>query len=389
MPSETQPIANLVVLTGDYSPQRNGICDYILTLIEASAAHLNQITLITLADSAQASATQALTPQLELLRLTQAMPFLAKVRALRRALKAVERPVLSIQFNVFSFHSIGLCLGWAAVFAVLTVCYPTQFMVHELWVGSSVREPLKKTLLGWVQSLLVRALFACARPRLVHTSNADYAARLRRLTAAPVRILPLFSAIPPQPANPQLLLQQCPEVSALAEAWVIGHFGTFTPYGPGDWLQSFLEALFSQCRELPPLALLSFGLNHRTDLIERYRSRFPWQRFLVLGPQPPELISQMLLCCQVGLCSTPLAMAGKSSAAAAYLEHGLPVLCCPVGAAAPQRSDPASNPFLHPAVPEIIPALPQLPCPPIGSRVQQISRQFLADLQEFCTPGPA
>lgn len=377
----------IVMLIGDYEPGRNGICDYTLSLAQSVAAKGYTIIVISLEDSGKNHEFQTTTPGVEVIRFSHLWSIQSKLRALLNIMSSYQNPILTIHFNIFCYNPRGLCVGWAAIFAALTHRYRTIFMFHELWVGSSVREPLKKTILGIAQACIVKSMMLISRPRLVHTSNPDYASRLKRCSTAPVNILPLFSNIPPQPSQPDLVPYHFPEVASISDSFVIGHFGSFNPYGKADWLGLFLESLFAEYKYILPISLLAFGKNTNAALLDRYRHRFPWNSFISLGPQSVELISQLLLSCDVGLCTTPFNMVGKSGAAAAYIDHGLPVLCCPIGYTHILNKQTSFN-HVHPCLPELARRIMNLPRPPIESSVHRIASTFIEDLSIYSATTP-
>ncbi|HUR56875.1 MAG TPA: glycosyltransferase family 4 protein, partial [Opitutaceae bacterium] len=162
----------------------------------------------------------------------------------------------------------------------------------------------------------------------LHTSNPTYQAELVRQGLA-ANVLDLFGNVPVAHASPtaaEVLARFVPSTKGAArESWLIGAtFGTLHPQWQPEPTVEWLLATASR-RGLQP-AIVATGRigGHGAAILERFS-----RRGIVVattGEQDAVTISQVLRAANYGIAPHPWALIGKSGAAAAMLEHGLPVL---------------------------------------------------------------
>jgi hypothetical protein len=208
-------------------------------------------------------------------------------------------------------------------------------MCHEVWIGVERGASARHRAIGFVQRQFVLEVLRTLSPVVVTTTNGAYARLLKR-RGVPADRLSLFGNIAP-------LTDQSDEVTGwvnealsvelglssadqLGDYWFFVHFGSLH----GAWQP---EALFEYVREAAQRAekrpcFVSIGRMGAGEA--RWSS---WRReygaelgFFSLSGQPEERISALLRCAHFGVASSPWLLIGKSSAAQAMLDHGLPVI---------------------------------------------------------------
>jgi hypothetical protein len=269
-------------------------------------------------------------------------------------------------------------------------------MFHELWIGAGTPSSLRHRATGFLQRLGIRRLLSTLRPRLTTTSNPVYAAMLRQL-GTEAGVLPLFGNIPVCDAH-----ALCAADEALAgigvaegsrEGWWIGlFFSGLHELWPPEPLMALL--LCAASRAGKRLALVSVGrmgaggeaLWNRLKVDYADRSEF-----LNLAEQPAETISSLLQAADFGFASAPWQLIGKSGAAAAMLDHGLPVIIARDDFQPYIRSagPPSVDPLFHFCDPELEAQLAAgLPKRPARARVDEIAARLCGDLRAASSPGP-
>lgn len=236
------------------------------------------------------------------------------------------------------------------------------------------------------QRLIVRDLVQKLRPRVTHTHTPLYQFLLAKLGVAAVR-LPIFGNIPITPhARADWLSERWPRewaidhISERRAWWIFLMFGSVHP----EWdALDFVCAAESKAQEAGKKCALIFigrigaaGEEKLRQLQEKFGDSW---RFLNLGPQTEEDISQALLAADFGVSAVPPENLFKSGTATAMLEHGLGVIAtrpislyrnCPLEKLMVDLENVVTNfdlKVLKKAKP--------------GSLLPQVARQFVADLQ--------
>lgn len=220
--------------------------------------------------------------------------------------------VASVQFVNYSFGPHGLLrpgLGrrirrWVGGAKI-------HLNVHETWIGAERRPTPKDRALGLAQRETFRRFLYELNPHLVTTSTDIYAARLRAL-GFPAEVLPVFSNVPRVAVRP-------PAGS---------HAVSFGALPPPELLREVLVAYAD-------LSATALEYTHVGQVpvagIEEVRRQLGTTDVAVrhTGPLPAKDVSQVLAAATLGICTTPLALIGKSGVAAALREHAVPVVCAP------------------------------------------------------------
>lgn len=292
----------------------------------------------------------------------------------------------SFQYVPHGFHPKGLPWRLPKRLASLRNTGRRHLMFHELWIRPRKIVAPKDAIVCVLQQWIARNLAYGLNPKIIHTSNAVYQARLQK-TGIRSRVLPLLSNIAiqnsPHHSRESLLEQVLPGFKGQS-VWIFATFGSLRRAGMSSDLMAKLEtaralASKSQC------IVLSLGrTGEEGDSIWREfttggNPHFVFRRF---GELPPKDVSSILQSADFGIASTPSHLLGKSGAVGAMRSHGLPVICngiadFPADLLMSGKSDAFlnSNESAFPA--KLASTMRRPPLDPAGL----IAKQFLADLQ--------
>jgi hypothetical protein len=190
-------------------------------------------------------------------------------------------------------------------------------MAHELWVDpqSGPRNRFLSTLQQWI----ARLLFAMLRPRVVHVTNHWYQSMLSGC-GIPSRILPLFSAIP--------FASGVSAVDHPHSQWTFVVFGAINrDWSPEPLLQQIESARVLYDIEICRFVSVGNAGDYGSGLWDSLSSTsYPAFTFRRLGELPAERVSEQLQQSDFGIAVMPSLLVDKSSAVAALVAHGLPVI---------------------------------------------------------------
>jgi len=236
---------------------------------------------------------------------------------------------LSFQFVCYGFHPKGFVRSLPQISSPLLQGRKVHVMLHELWIGAAKNSTFKDRLTGWLQKYYILRWLRALQPRLVHTSNSAYRQLLARENMV-AHELPLFGNIPVDPGNGQWINAELSRLGVSAgtrgEFWILGLFGGI----PTEWqCAALLERLLPMAeKQKKKVIFASIGRHGPGDIVltaaeEPFRGRM---QFLRLGPQTESRVSEFLAAVDFGVATVPWSLFGKSGAAAAMLDHGLPVI---------------------------------------------------------------
>ena len=198
---------------------------------------------------------------------------------------------------------------------------------HEIWVGAYPRASWKEKGIGWLQKKLILDFVKKCKPAWISSSNSAALDRLKH-KGIPARFLYLFGNIPYSATS---------QAKTPGQTLKIVFFGTpyadFPYYNLGD----FFSNLTKTCDK--KLEIILIGRQREDAATDRVLSLCKKNNFFIesTGELSTDLISEKLQECSLGVSTTPYDVIGKSGAAAAMLEHGLPVLAYDDGDT-PQRN---------------------------------------------------
>lgn len=318
---------HITFVTGCLEPGKDGVGDYTRQLALECARQGATCSLIALNDPYLHGTVSS---EAYCLRLPMTLDWQQRVQGARAFLAGVQPDWLSFQFVPYAFHPKGIVFGIEPYLRRLSTALQVHVMFHELWIGAFREANLKERLVGTVQRSAVRNLVRSLRPASIHTSNPIYHRLLARdgISAA---VLPLFGNVPI--AGRQgfgwcdlELERQGLSLEARRRSWLFGFFGSLRPEWPPEPLFTQLEkAGHRQGREIVVLSIGRLGPGEALwqQLNARYGAKF---RFIHLGEQPVERISEYLQSLDFGIAVTPYQLIGKSATVVAMFEHGLPVI---------------------------------------------------------------
>ena len=275
-------------ISGPYQPQRCGISDYIDLLIsEFSKINIECVHTI----------------------INQKNP-LSKV-----ANNLPDADIYSIQFAPYAYSPTGLSGNRLIALAKFLSLQKVHVNLHEIWIGTYSKASLKERLTGWLQKKEILRFLKIIKPKSITSSNAASLDRLQK-SGVEAKYLYLFGNIPHTQTND---LCTAPSIR-------IAVFGTLYEKFPYSLLAEQLNRI-------------SFSLNKPIEIriIGRQRDRSGFSQicrcsevfqFVVseTGELPSESISMEIQSCDLGICTTPYDVIGKSGATSAMLERGLPII---------------------------------------------------------------
>ena len=319
----------IIFLCGSLEPGRDGVGDYVRQLAIELQRQGHQTWGIALNDpyitQDLLTTQESSSGNLSVLRLPAAWAA-SKRFARAQQLVTIHNPDwLSLQFVPFSFHPKGLPFSLIESLARLSQGRAWHLMVHELWVGMETKAPIKYVWWGRLQRYLIKVLIKRLKPRIIHTQIPLYQAQLRNLGFLSYH-LPLFSNITNEKlsANTNNLRSEEPDCRA-------NHFLSFVVFGtihPGAPIAEFArEAAEYAQRHATSIQLTMIGRCGSEQVLWADSWRATGLPVEILGEQPPNRISEVLVHAALGISTTPAYLLGKSGTAAAMREHGLPILC--------------------------------------------------------------
>ncbi len=276
--------------------------------------------------------TEASDDGVENIRLPSVMPWSERVRLADAWLAARGVECVSVQMVCYGFQPKGIVIGLGDRLRVLASRRAAHIMFHELWIGLPTGAPLKQRVIGQVQRHFILDAVRKLAPKVMHTNNPVYEGVLKRL-GIKAHVLPLFSNVPIVPPDDDWILCHPSLAKAGLSAdtrekfWVFILFGGLHPeWRPQPLLDYLLQA--GQIAGKRILLACAGNLGQKGPEIWNRMSREFGGKVSVayFGEQPPRGVSEILSFADFGISASPWALVGKSGAAAAMLDHGLPVI---------------------------------------------------------------
>ena len=229
----------------------------------------------------------------------------------------------SIQFAPYAFSDTGFCSAKLCKLGNLLKKRASHVNFHEIWIGDYIKAPILEKLYGWKQKKEILSFMRILKPRLITSTNSASLYRLKK-NGIPAEYLYLFGNFP--------LNQQCSELNHnihqnKIERIKVAVFGTLYEKFPYTDLGKKLASISIELKKQIQINIIGLqrdkkGLNKLKNVAEDFSFIFKES-----GKLSSSSISRLISCCHLGVSSTPYDVLGKSSATAAMLEHGLPILC--------------------------------------------------------------
>lgn len=320
----------ILFLCGSLEPGRDGVGDYTARLAAELRSQGHDCLCAAIDDRfiEQDSVENGLVRGPGFLRLSRKKSWAARMEVLWKKVAEFHPDWVSLQFVPYGFHPKGMPFLLPGRLGSIRGEFNWHMMFHELWIDP------RASWYAWVISRLQRAnishLYRSTRPKMVHTSNKNYAHKLAAVGIS-ASVLPLFSNIERANSDPSLrkkiVRDICYQIDN-RDAWIFIFFGTIHP---GWDVDVFLNRISEVARKANKKAvvLLSIGKNpcQESAPLSRLRKiKTGFLDFREIGELRPAEISQYLQAADFGVATTPLRLLGKSGSAAAMASHGIPVV---------------------------------------------------------------
>lgn len=319
---------NLLFICGSLEAGRDGVGDYTRRLAGACVAHGHECTVLALHDPHVVRRVDMTLEDVRLIRLPANEPWPDRLVCAARHVRDVGPDWVSWQLVAYGFHPRGF-LPAALLQAAPGLRGPRcHVMLHELWLGLEAGASLRSRAIGWLQRRGVLCLLEQLDPDCVHSTQAAYQQALQR-EGVVAGLLPLFGNVPvvagpPGPVSPLAPWLPATTGQSPAAPLVALTFGTLHP----QWRPSAtVEWLISTSRRhgrVPALVAVGRAGAHAPAILGAFRQR--GIHVGVTGELQPAEVSAVLRAADLGIGAHPWELIGKSGAATAMLEHGLPVL---------------------------------------------------------------
>ena len=224
--------------------------------------------------------------------------------------------IVSLQFAPYAFHPKGLPGKGLQSLAKALAGRHLQVMFHEIWIGAYPQATWYERWIGMRQRHQILRFLETARPFAVHATNAATLNRLG-LMGIEAEYLYLFGNIPWAEAP-----------SARIDTDPVAHVAFFgTPYDafPYDLLFERLDETFIAMKKTWDIRVLG-NIREKAGLRKLYRVASKYGISVEETKRlTSEELSHQLQFADCGVSTTPYDVLGKSGAAIAMLEHGLPI----------------------------------------------------------------
>ena len=278
----------ICIISGQFKPNQCGISDYI-KLLSIEFERLGHIvTKATLNDN------------ISLTDIAQKLP---------------SADIYSLQFAPYLFSPGGLIGSSLIELAKQLKVKKLHVNFHEIWIGAYPNASIWERFMGWRQKREILKFFLISKPTVVTSSNA---AALDRLNCSNItsQYLYLFGNIAYSKS----------EFKCYDNFIKVAIFGTLYEKFPYDILLKNLHDISHIKKK--KLQIRIIGRQREEKGLSLLKSLAKKSNLLIFesGVLRTDSISHELQICDLGVCTTPLDIIGKSGATAAMLEHGLPVI---------------------------------------------------------------
>jgi hypothetical protein len=323
----------IAFLCGSLEPWRDGVGDYTRHLAADLKAAGHEVLLVALADPFVDSLVdvQSEVSGVAILRLPKTLWQSRQLQAVQAALNDFAADWVSLQMVIYSYDDRGLLHDLGQQLIRLGGPAHRHVMLHELWIGAGERSSIKDRVTGWMQKqLLLRALRQWS-PQVIHTSNPLYRQQLHSegLRALPLRIPGSLNidAVSHEEARTNLAYRLGLSGDPADQVLIAGVFGSVhQEWADTNCLRRLHQAALDKRRKLLLVHMGRAGVAGGA-LWQQLRTTLAGTiEMHALGELAPDELSRVLRGLDLGVATTPWAVAGKSSTISALLEHGVPVL---------------------------------------------------------------
>jgi hypothetical protein len=317
----------ILFLCGHLEPGRSGVGDYIRKLSNELSSHGHTCALLALRDPFVPKMevqriSEGVVPEL---RLSSKLSWNKTVVHSKSWIYSWNPDIVSFQFVNYSYGQKGIL--WRVLPHLLKIARykKTHVMFHEIWIGERKSATMKHKLLGCLQASSLKALIEFLNPTCVHTSNLIYSQCLEKWGIR-AKVLPMFSTIPIiSTSNTNRIFTKLGIPNEKIEEYLIfGFFGTIHTEWPLEPLYSYLDAWCAKHGK--KMIWVSLGHLGEGEKIWVQVEKKLNERALRMSNLEQGDISILLQEMNFGIATTPWQIIGKSTSAAAFVEHGLPTI---------------------------------------------------------------
>ncbi len=324
----------IAILCSRAEAGRDGVGDYSVRLAAGLSAVGHEALVLAERDTTLAAHAQTVETRegIRVVRLPASASDTQRGEWLAAELNAFSPDWVIVQFVCWGLADRGILDPPPTALIAALSRWRVAVYCHELWLGLDRGATMRHRLWGWRQRRSILRFLALARPALVLTSNPAYGAILERFGLR-AQIVPLHGNIPVSGAAAdearQLIVKRLGRVpwSERREVLMLAVFGSVFPaWNPRpalSWLRTEAE------RRGQRVLLVSIGRPSQVGealLAQLAAEEGPSLACVALGEAEPRMVSGLLQEADIGLPSTDWLLLGKSGAAAAMQEHGLPIL---------------------------------------------------------------
>lgn len=297
-----------------YEPGRDGVGDYTRRLIELLSSIKNGVYCSILAWNDPHIKTPI--ESSNSLRLPSVLGESQKLKLAELFLSKMEADWISIQWVPYGFHPKGLFKPQIKSLTTLCQNVSVHWMIHEIWLGAKMESSLRERLIGTYQKSLFLKFHQSIAPARVSTQSKAYEYLLKNVKISTNRI-PLFSNI----VSTDTIIKKTPDTL------VAGIFSHLHPEVRVDRFFDQFQKLAQLLNKTPVIKHAGMNSPVGKELWKAWRSQWKSLKFESLGMLAREEISTFLKSLDLGLTMTPYGLSDKSGVNAAYLEHGIPIVC--------------------------------------------------------------
>ena len=311
----------IVFVVGCLDPGHDGVGDYARELATRCKDKNHEVFIISLFDKAIISQTLEIQNDIRVFRLPNAINNLAQQNAAISWIRDLNPDWISMQFVCYSFHPKGICYNLTNIIKKLKMISKLHIMVHELWIGPHQGAPFKEWIVGLLQRYFVKKILKEA-DRL-HTQCHVYQWILAK-NKFKVQILPLFSNIKVIENN----IDKSKFLTNLEkdETLILGFFGSLYRGFPSEKITERLKQIAQTTKKkilVVSLGNLGASANTWKNFTQLCGKAIQTLRIYPLEDQELSILLQKI---NYGVITTPLSILDKSSAAAAFRAHKIPIL---------------------------------------------------------------
>lgn len=324
----------ILFLCGSLEPGCDGVGDYTRLLASELIKMGHQASGIALYDNEVKNIGEEVQERNDIgfpvLRIPVSYPIKKRFSTARHFIQMNKPDWVSFQYVPYSFHNKGIPYILFKNIEKLKTGSKWHIMFHELWIGTMKKCPVKHKIVGYLQRRLLEAIVKKVNPELITTTNRLYQCMLSEYKINS-KVLPLFSNISVSQIDMTFYKKVFHDLSIsyknLHEWKFIGIFGSL--HLDSNLEEAIEEQLHQAEADNKQLAFIGVGkVNERGEkelmrLKEKFGSKV---KFLHLGKQPAENVSNLLQLLDVGISCTPLQYITRSGVYAAMKLHDLKVV---------------------------------------------------------------